>query len=185
PHPHGQIYATGYVPKIIEREVESALLYKKEKNSCLFCDLVEYELRKKVRIIAENDHFVAFIPFFARYVYETYIIPRRHVARITELSKDEIKALASIHKDLIVKFDNLFEMSFPNITMLHNAPTENKPEYNDFHFHIEFYPPLRSPDKLKYLAGFESGGGNIINPIMPEDAAPQLRNISTVHYKQK
>jgi galactose-1-phosphate uridylyltransferase, family 1 len=185
PHPHGQIYATGYVPKIIEREVESALLYKKEKNSCLFCDLVEYELRKKVRIIAENDHFVAFIPFFARYVYETYIIPRRHVARITELSKDEIKALASIHKDLIVKFDNLFEMSFPNITMLHNAPTENKPEYNDYHFHIEFYPPLRSPDKLKYLAGFESGGGNIINPIMPEDAAPQLRNISTVHYKQK
>jgi UDPglucose--hexose-1-phosphate uridylyltransferase len=74
-------------------------------------------------------------------------------------------------------------MSFPNITMLHNAPTQNIKENNDFHFHIEFYPPLRSPDKLKYLAGFESGGGNIINPIMPEEAAAQLRNISTVHYK--
>lgn len=184
PHPHGQIYATGYVPKIVEREVESVALYKKEKGHCLFCDLVEYEQNKKIRIVANNDHFVAFIPFFARYVYETYIVPKRHVARITELTNDEVKALASIHKDLIVKFDNLFQMSFPNITMLHNAPTENKQEYNDFHFHIEFYPPLRSPDKLKYLAGFESGGGNIINPIMPEDAAPQLRSISTKHYKQ-
>jgi len=185
PHPHGQIYATGYVPKIVEREVESAALYHNEKGSCIFCDLVDYELSKKARIVAENDHFVAFIPFFARYVYETYIVSRRHVARITELSSDEIKALASIHKDLIVKFDNLFEMSFPNITMLHNAPTENKPEYNNFHFHVEFYPPLRSPDKLKYLAGFESGGGNIINPIMPEDAAPQLKSISVNHYKQQ
>lgn len=185
PHPHGQIYATGYVPKILEREVESASLYKKEKGHCLFCDLLQYELDSKIRIVAENDHFVAFIPFFARYVYETYIVPKRHIARITELNPDEIKSLASIHKDIIVKFDNLFEMSFPNITMLHNAPTEDKPENNDFHFHIEFYPPLRSPDKLKYLAGFESGGGNIINPIMPEDAAPQLCSISTIHYKQR
>ncbi|MDP4208029.1 MAG: galactose-1-phosphate uridylyltransferase [Bacteroidota bacterium] len=185
PHPHGQIYATGYVPKIVEREVESAVLYRQEKGSCLFCDLVEFELSKKSRIVAENDHFVAFIPFFARYVYETYIVPRRHVARITELTADEIKSLAAIHKDMIVKFDNLFEMSFPNITMMHNAPTEDTPENNDFHFHIEFYPPLRSPDKLKYLAGFESGGGNIINPIMPDEAAAQLRSISTEHYKQR
>ena len=107
------------------------------------------------------------------------------MARITELTADELKAMASIHKDIIVKFDNLFEMSFPNITMLHNAPTENKPENNEFHFHLEFYHPLRSPDKLKYLAGFESGGGNIINPIMPEEAAPLLRSISTKHYKQR
>lgn len=185
PHPHGQIYATGYVPKIMEREIESSSLYKKEKGSCLFCDLVKHEVNTKKRIVLENDHFVAFIPFFARFVYEVYIVPKRHVARITELSNDEVNALASIHKDMIVKFDNLFEMSFPNITMLHNAPTENRQEYNDFHFHIEFYPPLRSPDKLKYLAGFESGGGNIINPIMPEEAAGQLRDVSTVHYKHK
>jgi UDPglucose--hexose-1-phosphate uridylyltransferase len=185
PHPHGQIYATGYVPKIVEREVESAAIYRQEKGRCIFCDLLEHELSRKIRIVCENEHFVAFMPFFARFVYETYIIPRRCVARITELTPIELKALASIHKDMIVKFDNLFEMSFPNITMLHNAPTENKPEYNDFHFHIEFYPPLRSPDKLKYLAGFESGGGNIINPIMPEEAAEKLRSISAIHYKQR
>ncbi len=171
------------MPKIVEREVESAALYKKEKGRCLFCDLTEYEITKNARIIANNEYFIAFIPFFARHVYETYIIPKRHVARITELTDDEVKALASIHKDMIVRFDNLFQMSFPNITMLHNAPTESKPENDNFHFHIEFYPPLRSPDKLKYLAGFESGGGNIINPIMPEDAAQHLRSLSTKHYK--
>jgi UDPglucose--hexose-1-phosphate uridylyltransferase len=185
PHPHGQIYATGYIPKIVEREVESVALYKQENGGCLFCDLLKHELSGKARIICENEHFVAFIPFFARFVYETYIIPRRCVPRITDLTALEIKALASIHKDMIVKFDNLFEMSFPNITMLHNAPTENKPVYNNFHFHIEFYPPLRSPDKLKYLAGFESGGGNIINPVMPEEAAGKLKTISTIHYKQR
>jgi UDPglucose--hexose-1-phosphate uridylyltransferase len=183
PHPHGQIYATNYVPKIVEREVRSAQIYRKEKGSCLFCDLLTHELTKQSRIVCANEYFVAFVPSFARFVYETYIMPRRHVARISELTTQELKALASIHKDIIVKFDNLFEMSFPNITMLHNAPTENIPENNDFHFHIEFYPPLRSPDKLKYLAGFESGGGNIINPVMPETAAKQLRNISTIHYK--
>jgi UDPglucose--hexose-1-phosphate uridylyltransferase len=108
PHPHGQIYATGYVPKILDREVESVSLYRKEKGSCLFCDLVHHEIQKKSQIVLENEHFIAFIPSFARFVYETYIVPRRHVARITELTDKEVKALASIHKDLIVKFDNLF-----------------------------------------------------------------------------
>lgn len=185
PHPHGQIYATGYVPKILEREVESTALYRKEKGSCLFCDMLKYEKERNVRIVHENDHFIAFIPFFARFVYETYIVPKHHVARIDELTDEELKSLAQIHKDIIVKFDNLFEMSFPNITMMHNAPTEHTPENDDFHFHIEFYPPLRSPDKLKYLAGFESGGGNIINPVMPEEAAERLKDASTIHYKER
>lgn len=184
PHPHGQIYATGYVPDILEREVESTRLYRKKNGSCLFCDMVKYEISKN-RIVHENDHFVAFIPFAARFVYETYIVPRRHVARITDFTQEELKSLAAMHKDMIVKFDNLFEMSFPNITMMHNAPTEHTPENDDFHFHIEFYPPLRSPDKLKYLAGFESGGGNIINPVMPEEAAERLRVSSTIHYKHR
>jgi UDPglucose--hexose-1-phosphate uridylyltransferase len=75
-------------------------------------------------------------------------------------------------------------MSFPNITMLHNAPTDGSPESEHFHFHTEFYPPMRSPDKLKYLAGFESGGGNIINPVKPDEAADRLRQASVVHYKR-
>jgi UDPglucose--hexose-1-phosphate uridylyltransferase len=183
PHPHGQIYATGYVPKILERELESHVLYHKEHNSCIFCDLLSNEKKNKDRIVYENDHFIAFIPFFARFVYETYIVSKRHVSRISDFADDELKSLADIVKNVIVKFDNLYEMSFPNITMMHNAPIDGSPDNDLFHFHIEFYPPLRAPDKLKYLAGFESGGGNIINPVMPEEAAARMRNASTIHYK--
>jgi UDPglucose--hexose-1-phosphate uridylyltransferase len=75
-------------------------------------------------------------------------------------------------------------MSFPNITMLQNAPTQGKPENDLFHFHVEFYPPLRSPDKMKYLAGFESGGGNIINPVLPDEAAGRMREAAMVHYNK-
>jgi UDPglucose--hexose-1-phosphate uridylyltransferase len=183
PHPHGQIYATNYIPRMVTKQRESFAAYKQKYGSDLLIDLIAHEKSNGKRVIYENDHFIAFIPFFARFVYETYIVPKRKVARISELTEAETLALAEIHKTIIVKFDNLYNMSFPNITMLQNAPCDGEPESEDFHFHIEFYPPLRSPDKLKYLAGFESGGGNIINPVMPEEAAERMRNASTVHYK--
>ncbi len=185
PHPHGQIYATGFVPRIVKRELESFTEYRRKHGVGLLEAVVRNELEKGKRIICQNEHFVAFIPFFARFVYETYIVPRRHVSRITDLTEEEILAYAEIHHQVIVKFDNLYNMSFPNITMLHNAPTDDNPENEYFHFHTEFYPPMRSPDKLKYLAGFESGGGNIINPVNPEEAAARLRQADIVHYKYK
>jgi UDPglucose--hexose-1-phosphate uridylyltransferase len=185
PHPHGQIYATGFIPKIVQRELDSFIKYKADCGRELLEDMVEHELKKGTRIVCTNEHFVAFVPFFARFVYETYIVPRRHIARISDFSAEETLAYAEIHHKMIVKFDNLFNMSFPNITMLHNAPTNEDERNESFHFHTEFYPPMRSPDKLKYLAGFESGGGNIINPVKPEDAADKLRQASTIHYKYR
>lgn len=185
PHPHGQIYATGFVPRIVKTELESCVEYHDEKGGCIFCDLVKHELENKERVIIENEHFVAFTPFFARFVYEVYILPKRHIPKITGLTPEETASLAEIFKTMIVKFDNLYGISFPNITMLHNAPVDENPNNALFHFHIEFYPPMRDPDKLKYLAGFESGGGNIINPVLPEEAAKRLRNASDVHYKSR
>ncbi|MBN2273880.1 MAG: galactose-1-phosphate uridylyltransferase [Bacteroidales bacterium] len=185
PHPHGQIYATGYVPKVVQRELDSFIEHKVSHGKGLLEELVEHELKKGTRIICRNEHFVAFIPFFARFVYETYIVPRRHIAQITDLTEEETQAYAEIHHQMIVRFDNLYNMSFPNITMLHNAPTSGEEKNRIFHFHTEFYPPMRSPDKLKYLAGFESGGGNIINPVKPEEAADRLRQASTIHYKYR
>lgn len=184
PHPHGQIYATGFVPKIVTSERDSFTSYYKANKSHLMEDLVKHEIKNKDRLLYENDHFVAFIPFFARFVYEVYVVPKRHIASIDRLSKAEAESWADIHQKVIIKFDNLYQVSFPNITMLHNAPCDGNPDNELFHFHIEFYPPMRDPDKLKYLAGFESGGGNIINPVKPEQAAALLREAPVVHYKQ-
>ena len=175
PHPHGQIYATNFVPRIVERQRSSFAEYYRENGTHLLEDLLQEELQYGKRIVYENDHFVAFVPFFARFVYETYIVPRKQVPSIAALSEIQLKALAEIHKVILSKFDRLYQMSFPNITMLQNAPCDDSPENALFHFHIEFYPPLRDPDKMKYLAGFESGGGNIINPVMPDEAAQRLR----------
>lgn len=185
PHPHGQIYATNFIPRTPRTQLNSFVDYYKSHGSHMLCDLLDHELRQNKRIVAQNEHFVAIIPFFARFVYEVYIIPRRHVARISDLTAEEAAAWAEIHNEIIVRFDNLYKMSFPNITMLQNAATNGMPENDLFHFHVEFYPPLRSPDKLKYLAGFESGGGNIINPVLPDEAAAQLRATSTIHYKKQ
>ncbi len=183
PHPHGQIYATGFIPSIVERECDSFIMYKKKMKTCLMCDLIKKEKVNKARIICENEHFIAFIPFFARFAYETYLVPKRHITNICGLDAEETDALADIYKTLIVKYDNLYGMSFPNITMLHNAPTDGNVNNQEFHFHMEFYPPLRSPDTQKYLAGFEAGGGNIINPVLPENAAKLLKSANTIHYK--
>lgn len=177
PHPHGQIYATNFVPRIVERQRNSFAEYFREHGSHLLEDLLQEELQYGKRIVYENEHFVAFVPFFARFVYETYIVPRKQVPSIAALSETQLKALAEIHKTMLAKFDRLYQMSFPNITMLQNAPCGKHPDNALFHFHIEFYPPLRAPDKMKYLAGFESGGGNIINPVMPDEAAMRLRNV--------
>ena len=185
PHPHGQIYATGFVPKIVEKQREAFAAYRKENKSGLLLDILAHEIKKGERIVEENDYFVAFVPFFARFVYETYIVPKRHVSNIGQFTEEETKAFAQIHRNIITRFDNLYQMSFPNITMLQNAPCDEHPDNEHFHFHVEFYPPLRSPDKLKYLAGFESGGGNIINPVKPAIAAEKLRNAGTVHYSNQ
>ncbi|MBN1292846.1 MAG: galactose-1-phosphate uridylyltransferase [Candidatus Latescibacteria bacterium] len=185
PHPHGQIYCTDFVPRIPATRYAHALLHKREKDTCIFCKIIEDELADGRRIITENDDFVAFTPYFARLSYEVFIFPRRHVPFITELSVKEIQSLAAIHKEMMVRFDNLFQMPFPNITVFQNAPCSSKINPESYHFHIEFLPPLRSPDKLKYMAGFESGGGNIVNPIFPEESAEALRNVSTIHYLKR
>lgn len=181
PHPHGQIYATGFIPKIVQTQVDSFNQYQQEHKNCLLCDLLKNEQEKKHRIILENDSLIAFVPFFARFPYETYLVPKRHVLRIDELSDSELKDLSKALSILSIKFDNLFKRSFPNITILQNAPVNS--DVSNYHFHMEFYPPLREADKLKYLAGFESGAGNIINPLLPENAAELLRNSSETHFK--
>ena len=182
PHPHGQIYATDFIPRIPSARLENARKWKTEHGGCLFCSVLGDELAEGTRIVASNDDFVAFVPAFARLAYETMIIPRRHVPAITDLTDDELHSLADIYRELLIRYDNLFSMPFPNITVFQNLPGDIASDDGSYHFHIEFLPPMRSHDKLKYMAGFESGGGTIVNPADPDDSARALREASTVHY---
>jgi len=175
PHPHGQIYAFPFIPPRLQRELDSARAHQRAKGRCLFCDILKKERRGGRRIVAENETFTAFIPFYARWPYEVHIYPRRHLGAIDQFRPSEERGLAEILKWVTQKYDNLFEMSFPYMMLLHQAPT--KGNYPYFHFHIEFYPPHRSKEKLKYLAGVETGAGTFLNDSLAEVKAAELRKI--------
>ncbi|UCE19480.1 MAG: galactose-1-phosphate uridylyltransferase [Gemmatimonadota bacterium] len=177
PHPHGQIYAFPYIPPVIERELKSAKGYVKRKPNCLFCDILNEEKREGKRKIVENRSFFAFIPFFARYPYEVHIMSKNHVLTLLDFSENMIEDFAHILKIVLQKYDNLFGFSFPYMMVMHQAPTDGK-DYSFYHFHVEFYPPYRSREKLKYLAGCEMGAGTFINDTLPEERAQELREIS-------
>jgi len=175
-HPHGQIYAYPFVPPVTQKELEQFRLHKQKTGNCLLCDIVAEEKRFEKRIVAENGSFVAYIPFFARYPYETHISPKRHIQAFTDLSEKEERDLAEILKQILAAFDSLFDLSFPYIMAIHQRPSDGS-DYDHYHFHIEFYPPMRTATKLKYLAGSEAGAGMFINDTLPEDKAPELKNL--------
>jgi UDPglucose--hexose-1-phosphate uridylyltransferase len=185
PHPHGQIYATDFVPRIPGKEYRMFKQHLEETGRCLLCDIIEQELSTDRRIICRNLDFIAYVPSFARYSYEVHIVSVQHIPSIDCLNNREVESLADIYRQISIRYDNLFETSLPNITVFHNAPCVKAVKPGEFHFHIEFYPPLRSADKPKYMAGFESGGGNVVNPLMPEKAAEILKNLSPIHYRKR
>jgi UDPglucose--hexose-1-phosphate uridylyltransferase len=177
-HPHGQIYAYPFVPPVIRKELEQCRLHQERTGSCLICDIVAKEMESGKRIVARNGSFAAYIPFFARYPYETHISARRHLQGFSDFSDAEERDLAEIMKQVLAAFDRLFDRSFPYIMSIHQRPSDGD-EYEHYHFHIEFYPPMRTATKLKYLAGSEAGAGMFINDTLPEVNAEELRNLVT------
>ncbi len=173
-HPHGQIYAYPFIPPRVAREIEQSKKHFDEVGRCLMCDIVKQEREFGDRIVAENESFAAYIPFFARYPYELHIASKRHVGDLTEFSKPEQRDLAEILKQVMAAFDRLFDISFPYMMVLHQRPSDGE-RYDYYHFHIEFYPPMRTATKLKYLAGSETGAGMFINDTLPEEKAAELR----------
>ena len=182
PHPHCQIYATNFVFRTIELEAQAAAEYVVESGRVLFQDIIDAEVRDGRRLLASTTHALAFVPYFARYAYETFVAPRAAHANIAELSLEEIEHLARALRDTLVRMDNLWRMPFPYVMALHQAPV-NSGVQPGFHFHIEIHPPLRRPGLLKYLAGPEIGGGNFLNDTSPEDKAAELRASASVHYR--
>lgn len=175
-HPHGQIYAYPFVPPKIKQQIEQARKYQSEKGRNLFDDIIAEETKDTRRVVAENDSFIAYIPFFARYPYETHITAKRNVADLTAMNGAEQINLAEILKQILTAFDKLFNVSFPYIMSLIEAPSDGE-NYDFFRFHIEFYPPMRTAVKLKYLAGSEAGAGMFINDTLAEEKAAELRGL--------
>jgi len=175
-HPHGQIYAFPFVPPIPQRELEASRAHHAKHGRCLFCDSVAAERADGRRVVLEGERWIAFVPFFARYPYEVYLAPRRHQATMLEWSAEDADDLALVLKGLLLKYDALFEKPFPYIMCCHQAPLDGA-EHPEYHLHFEFYPPLRTATKLKYLAGCEAGAGNFIMDKLAEESAAELRAV--------
>ena len=173
-HPHGQIYAFPYIPPKVKVELDSERRYMRSNRSCLLCDMVRNEIREGVRLVSVNRHFAAFVPHFAKYPYEIHIVSRRHLGHLADMTQREQWSLAGILKTILVKYDGLFGFPFPYMMLMHQTPTDGK-RHKYHHFHIEFFPPHRSREKIKYLAGCESGAGTFINDTIPEEKAAELR----------
>lgn len=174
PHPHCQIYATNFVFKTIETEARVSARHLAETGRVLFQDILEAEREDGRRIVYENETAIAFLPYFARYAYEAYVAPKQTHASLASLNESELQDFAAALKCLLVKFDNLWQRPFPYVMALHQAPTDGG-DHRGFHFHIEFHPPLRRPNLLKYLAGPEIGGGNFLSDTSPEEKAAELK----------
>jgi UDPglucose--hexose-1-phosphate uridylyltransferase len=181
PHPHCQIYATNFVFKTIENERSIGRRYWGEHRRTLLEDVVAAERSDGRRILCERDDAVAFVPYFARYAYETFVVPRAPHASLADLGDAELDDFALVLHEVLVRFDNLWRMSFPYVMALHQAPTDGG-DNAGFHFHVEFHPPLRKPNLLKFLAGPEVGGGSFLSDTSPEEKAAELRAVPAVHY---
>jgi UDPglucose--hexose-1-phosphate uridylyltransferase len=174
-HPHGQIYAYPYVPPLIDREAESARAHADRTGRCLWCDLIDQELADGRRLIANEDSWLAGVPFFARWPYEVHLTPRRHVGWLHELDGGDVDGLARALHQVLVKYDGLFKAPLPYVLAVHQRPVRT--DRGDFHLHIELYPPNRTETKLKHLAGSELGAGSFINDTLPEQTAARLRQV--------
>jgi len=181
PHPHGQIWAEEIMPDIPAKEQERQKAYLKEKGSVLLTDYVQKELELKERIVFENDSFVALVPFWAVWPYETMILPKRQLRSICEMTDQETVDLADALKRMGTRFDNLFQTSFPYSMGIHQAPTDGG-SHDEWHFHIHYYPPLlRSATVKKFMVGYEMLGMPQ-RDITAEGSALSLRNCSEEHY---
>ncbi len=173
-HPHGQIYAYPFVPPRLITELTQCAAHQERTGKCLLCDILAEEMRECRRVVADNDSFMAFLPFFARWPYETHLYSKRHFQALTDMTAEEQRDLAEMLKMVLVVFDKLFDIPLPYMMVIHQRPVDGD-SYDYYHFHIEFYPPLRTANKLKYLAGSEMGAGMFINDTLPEQKAAELR----------
>ncbi|MCM8799913.1 MAG: galactose-1-phosphate uridylyltransferase [Candidatus Omnitrophica bacterium] len=168
-HPHSQIIALPMVPKNVFEELQGAKRYFEYRERCIFCDILRQEINEKERVILENKHFIAFCPYVSRFPFEVWILPKKHNCYFCHIFKEEIPSLASLLRQLLNKFKNLFGKPAYNF-IIHTSPLDGE-QLDSYHWHIEFMP------RLTRVAGFEWGTGFYIVPTPPELAAQYLKKV--------
>jgi UDPglucose--hexose-1-phosphate uridylyltransferase len=167
-HPHGQIYGYPFVPPVpaAERQADARL------GACAVCELIRREVADNDRLVYVNDAFASYVPYAARWPYEVHVAARDHRASLLELGRSEVSWLADALQTVARGYDALFDRPFPYMMCVHQAPTDGE---GGGHLHVEFYTPLRTRDRIKYLASGEQGAGTFSMDVMPEAAAEELR----------
>jgi UDPglucose--hexose-1-phosphate uridylyltransferase len=184
PHPHGQIWANSFLPNEAETEDKQQRLYFQQHKRPLLLDYLQREQQAEQRIIVENEHWVALVPWWAAWPFETLLLPKRHVLHLSTLSTDQSTALAEILQKITTRYDNLFKCSFPYSMGWHGAPF-NTADNQHWQLHAHFYPPLlRSASVRKFMVGYEMLA-ETQRDLTPEQAADMLRNLSDIHYSEE
>ncbi len=166
-HTHSQLIATPIVPQLVVNEMENAKIFYQQKESCLFCDMIQQEIETEKRVVISTDNFVAFAPFASRFPFEIWLLPKKHESNFEDLQGAEAEELAHVLKGVLAKLEATLDLP-PYNYIIHSAPFNvNDSEY--FHWHIEIIP------RLTNIAGFEWGTGFYINPTPPEKAAELLK----------
>jgi UDPglucose--hexose-1-phosphate uridylyltransferase len=178
-HPHGQIYAYPFVPPVPARMQERQQAYYQENQRGLLQDLIQKEIEDKQRILYLDEDAIAFVPVCARYPYEVWIATIEPVATFIDLTAKQRRGLAKALKTVTLKYDGLWSRPFPYLMAWFQAPTDGQP-HPESHLHAEFYPPYRTQDKLKYLAGTELAAGMFANDALPEEKAKELQAVSII-----
>ncbi len=187
PHPHGQIWALDTLPNEPHKEDLRQRAYFERHGRPLLLDYVNLELEKESRVVVVNDRWAAVVPYWAVWPFETLLLPRRHIGRLSDLQKDERADLADLLTRLLTRYDNLFETPFPYSMGWHNAPAGPDPraDSSPWQLHAHFYPPLlRSATVRKFIVGFEMLG-EVQRDLTAELAAARLREQADVHYRRK
>ncbi|WP_438864206.1 UDP-glucose--hexose-1-phosphate uridylyltransferase [Neptunicella sp.] len=183
PHPHGQIWAQQQLPTLMAKKNKAQKNYMTQYGSNLLQDYVVREIDKQQRIVVINDDWLVVVPYWAAWPFETLLLPRFKVQRMTELNQTQTESLADILQQITIKYDNLFHCSFPYSMGWHSAPFDGE-NYPEWTLHASFFPPLlRSATVRKFMVGYEMMA-EAQRDLTAEQAAERLRNLPTIHYKK-
>ncbi len=176
PHPHGQLYAFSWIPRIIQTELDASKEHYSATGRCLICETAEMERKADKRVVCENGSFTAFVPYFTAWPYGIYITSNKHTGNLNDFTDIQKDDLADILKKVTGTYDTLFNRPFPYMMGFHQTPVNTAADASAYyHFHIEFYPPLRAKDKQYFRASCETGAGAYCNVTLPEEKAAELR----------